>query len=83
MVYRPDFVCFYETAAGLALNLIALASTRLWQRRIQGEMAATRYDEAKVRTLITTNWIRTIAHLLLAILVIMILLRLLCRPAVF
>ena len=47
------------------------------QRRIQGEMAATGYDEAKIRTLITTNWIRTTAHLLLAILAVMILLRVL------
>ena len=80
-VYRPGFVRLYETAAALALNLIALGSTLLWQRRIQGEMATAGYDEAKVRTLIKTNWIRTSAHLLLAFLVIMILLRLLARPA--
>ena len=53
----------------------------MWQRRIQGEMAATGYDEEKVHTLITTNWIRTAAHLLLAILVIMILLRVLAPAA--
>jgi hypothetical protein len=39
-------------------------------------MAITGYDEKKVRTLIMTNWIRTAAHLLLAFLVIVILLRL-------
>lgn len=77
MVYRPGFIRPYEAAAGLGLNLIALGSTLVWQRRIQGEMAATGYDEEKVHTLITTNWIRTAAHLLLAILVIMILLRVL------
>jgi nitric oxide reductase large subunit len=82
MVYRPGFIRTYEAAAGLGLNLIALGSTLVWQRRIQGEMAATGYDEEKVRTLITTNWIRTAAHLLLAILVIMILLRVLAPAAV-
>jgi hypothetical protein len=75
MVYRPDFMRQSEAAAGLALNLIALGSTLVWQRRIQGEMAITGYDERKVRTLIMTNWIRTAAHLLLAFLVIGILLR--------
>jgi nitric oxide reductase large subunit len=82
MVYRPGFIRPYEAAAGLGLNLVALGSTLVWQRRIQGEMAATGYDEAKVRTLIMTNWIRTAAHLLLAILVIMILLRVLAPAAV-
>jgi predicted ABC-type exoprotein transport system permease subunit len=77
MVYRPSFIRPYEAASALGLNLIALGSTLVWQRRIQGEMAATGHDEAKVRTLITTNWIRTAAHLLLAILVIIILLRVL------
>jgi hypothetical protein len=81
MVYRPGFIRPYEAAAGLGLNLVALGSTLVWQRRIQGEMAATGYDEAKVRTLIMTNWIRTAAHLLLAILVIMILLRVLALTA--
>lgn len=81
MVYRPGFIRPYEAAAGLGLNLIALGSTLVWQRRIQGEMAATGYDEEKVHTLITTNWIRTAAHLLLAILVIMILLRVLAPAA--
>jgi predicted ABC-type exoprotein transport system permease subunit len=77
MVYRPGFIRPYEAVSALGLNLIALGSTLVWQRRIQGEMAATGHDEAKVRTLITTNWIRTAAHLLLAILVILILLRVL------
>jgi ABC-type uncharacterized transport system permease subunit len=81
MVYRPDFMRQYEAAAGLALNLIALGSTLVWQRRIQGEMAITGYDEKKVRTLIMTNWIRTAAHLLLASLVIVILLRLVAPQA--
>jgi hypothetical protein len=76
IVYRPAFVRRYEAAVALGLNLIALGSTMVWQRRIQGEMAMSGYDEEKVRTLITTNWIRTAAHLLLAGLATVILIRL-------
>jgi hypothetical protein len=72
---RPGFVRGYEAAAGLGLNLVAFASTMAWQRRIQGEMAVTGYDEHQVSTLIRTNWIRTSAHLLIAALAIVILLR--------
>ena len=75
LVFRPEFIREYEAAAGFGLNLVAFVSTMVWQRRIQGEMAATGYDEQKVRTLIRTNWIRTSAHLLLAGLAIVILLR--------
>ena len=75
LVFRPEFIQEYEAAAGFGLNLVAFVSTMVWQRRIQGEMAATGYDEQKVRTLIRTNWIRTSAHLLLAALAIVILLR--------
>jgi hypothetical protein len=39
MVYGPGFIRMYEAAAGLVLNLIALESTLVWPRRIQGEMA--------------------------------------------
>jgi hypothetical protein len=81
IVHRPGFIGRYEAAAGLLLNLVALGSTLVWQRRIQGDMAATGYDEEKVHTLIMTNWIRTAAHLLLAILVIIILVRVLAPIA--
>ena len=75
VVRRPEFVRPYEAAAGLALNLVALLSTFVWQRPIQGRMAESGYDEAKVRRLIATNWIRTIAYWLIAILSIVILAR--------
>ena len=77
VVFRPSFVRPYEAWAALALNLITLFSTFRWQRRLQGEMAATGYDETKVRLLIRTNWIRTISYLLLALLCVAILLRVL------
>ena len=73
---RPGFVRPYEAAAALGLNVVALISTFVWQRPIQGRMAQSGYDEANIRRLIATNWIRTIAHWLIAILATTILMRL-------
>ena len=81
LVYRPTFIRHYEAAVALGLNLIALGSTMVWQRRIQGELAISGYDEAKIHTLITTNWIRTAAHMLLAVLATVILVRLVALQA--
>ena len=76
VLQRPGFIRPYEAAAALCLNLVALVSTFVWQRPIQGEMAESGYDETKIRRLIATNWIRTIAHWLIAILGTIILTRL-------
>jgi hypothetical protein len=75
VIYRPLFVHSWEAAAGLALNLLAFFSTFKWQRRLQGEMAIHGYDESKVQLLIRSNWLRTVAYFLLAILSISILTR--------
>jgi hypothetical protein len=48
----------------------------VWLRPIQGRLARSGYDEADVRRLIATNWIRTIAHWLIALLATTILVRL-------
>src|SRR5215469_16940937 len=64
LVERPRFMSGAEAFAVFVLNLIALASSFLWQRRLQSEMAETGYDEQKVRRLISTNWIRTGAFLI-------------------
>ena len=76
VLQRPGFIRPYEAAAALCLNLVALVSTFVWQRPIQGEMAESGYNETKIRRLIATNWIRTIAHWLIAILGTIILTRL-------
>jgi hypothetical protein len=55
---------------------VALLSTFVWQRPIQGRMAERGYDEVNTRRLISTNWIRTIAYWLIAILGSFILTRL-------
>ncbi len=59
---KPETVSPSFAYLGLAMNLIALASTFIWQARIQGQMAHTGFDAMKIQTLITTNWIRTIAY---------------------
>jgi len=64
LVERPRFMSGAEAFAVFALNLVALASSSLWQRRLQSEMAKTGYDEHKVQRLISTNWIRTGAFLI-------------------
>ena len=65
---RPPLMHASEAMAAFVLNVIQMASTALWQRRLQSEMAVTGYDEAKVRLLIRTNWVRTIAFLVQALL---------------
>jgi len=77
LIVRPAFVGFFEAGAAFVLNVIAFVSTFGWQRKLQGEMAGSGYDEGKVRLLIRTNWIRTICYWLLAILAISIVVRLL------
>jgi hypothetical protein len=73
--FTPWFVRPIEAWAALALNLVALFSTFKWQRPLQGEMAAAGFDEVKIRTVIRTNWIRTLSYWLLSALAISILLR--------
>lgn len=72
---RPGFVRPYEPAIVVILNLVALISTILWQRPIQAQMAETGYDEASIQRLVATNWIRTSAHWLIAVLGLIILTR--------
>ena len=69
---RPGFMPGTVTILSLALNIIALVSTIVWQRKLQGEMAITGYDESKINLLVSTNWIRTIAFLIEAIIAVSI-----------
>ena len=69
---RPVFMPLTVTILSLALNIIALVSTFVWQRKLQGEMAITGYDESKINLLVSTNWIRTIAFLIQAIIAVSI-----------
>jgi hypothetical protein len=72
---RPPFITPFEGYSAFWLNFFAFMSTILWQRRLQGEMAVTGYDEAKVSLLIRTNWIRVICYWLQAALAISIVMR--------
>jgi hypothetical protein len=63
---RPTFMPVLGAMIALALNLVALASTFVWQRKLQDEMTRVGYSEDKVLLLLRTNWIRTVAFLLQA-----------------
>jgi len=76
VLQRPGFVWPSEAAVLLGLNLVALLSTFVWQRPLHSRLAGIGYDEAIVRRLIATNWIRTIAHWLIALVATSILVRL-------
>ncbi len=69
---RPVFMSATITILSLALNVIALVSTFVWQRKLQGEMAISGYDESKINLLISTNRVRTIAFLAQAIIAVSI-----------
>lgn len=69
---RPQFMTEIEVILFLTLNIAALISTFTWQRKVQGQMAITGYDESKINLLLSTNWIRTIVFLLQAIIAVSI-----------
>ena len=71
----PEFMPKSIAALTLILNIIAFVSTATWQRKLQGELAVSGYDEIKIFLLISTNWIRTLAFFiqaLIAVAVVMI-----------
>jgi len=82
VIARPPFMNLGQAVAALALNLTQLASTFAWQRRLQAEMAETGYDDAKIRLLLSTNWIRTAGCLAQALLATVILLQALAHRGV-
>jgi hypothetical protein len=82
VIGRPHFMFIGEALVALGLNLVQLASTVVWQRRLQAEMAETGYDEAKTKLLVSTNWIRTSVFLIQALLATEIVLRALGRSSV-
>ena len=72
---RPEFMPKSIAALTLILNIIVFVSTATWQRKLQGELAVSGYDEIKIFLLISTNWIRTLAFFiqaLIAVAVVMI-----------
>jgi hypothetical protein len=73
MFFHPVFMTTLEAIVSLALNIIAFISTLRWQRKLQSDTVNTGYEEKKVKLLLATNWIRTIAFMLLGILTISIL----------
>lgn len=72
---RPQFVSGEAAAICVALNLVNLMSTAIWQGRMHATLARTGYDRILVRRLIATNWIRTLALLFQSFVAFMTLLR--------
>lgn len=72
MFSRPNFMTSVEAILSLALNIVAFISTFKWQRKLQSELAESGYDEKKINLLLSTNWIRTIAFIILGIMTISI-----------
>ena len=70
--YRPVFMSLTIAVISLLLNIIALASTFMWQRKLQGQMAVEGYNESKIKLLNSTNWIRTFAFLTEGILAVVV-----------
>ena len=73
LFWHPVFITGLEGLVSLSLNIIAFMSTVKWQRKLQSDMVNTGYDERKIKLLLSTNWIRTIAFMLLGVLTISIL----------
>jgi hypothetical protein len=74
-VTRPSFMSARVAALIVVLNVVQLASSLIWQRRLQSEMAETGFDARKTRLLLSTNWIRTLAFLAQAALATQLVLR--------
>jgi len=69
---RPSFMSFIEAVFSVILNLVALTSTFLGQRKIQTEMAETGYNEESISFLISTNWIRTFCYITISLMAVVI-----------
>ena len=61
---RAQFFSGQAAGTCVALNLMNLLSTIVWQGRMRGTLARIGYDEILVKRLIVTNWLRTAALLL-------------------
>ena len=78
---RPYFMYMAEALVALTLNVVQLAATFIWQRRLHSEMAETGYNAAKTELLVSTNWIRTAVFLIQAVVATEISLRALSHVA--
>jgi hypothetical protein len=74
LIGRPPFMPRWISLVVFLLNVVQLASSLIWQRRLQAEMGETGFDARKTQLLLKTNWIRTIAFLIQAALAAWVLL---------
>ena len=56
---RVDVVTTRQAIVAVALNVVVLLSTAVWQGRLHRQLAETGKSETTVAVLVRTNWIRT------------------------
>ena len=64
LISRPDYLRLPFLITTLAMNLVNILSTAIWQGRIHSQLASVGYDAILVDKLVKTNWIRTFALLI-------------------
>jgi hypothetical protein len=70
---RPNYVPANFVYFSVALNLIVIISTFIWQKALHVELAETGFDAAKIKLLLNTNWIRTVAYAIQGISILVLL----------
>lgn len=71
--FKPVYVSNNFVYLSIALNLIVIVSTFIWQKALHVQLAETGFDIAKIKLLLTTNWIRTVAYAIQGIVVLILL----------
>lgn len=69
---RPSFMSITEAIFSLVLNIVAVTSTVIGQRKVQRDMAEMGYNEEKISFLVATNWIRMFMYITMGIMAVAI-----------
>jgi hypothetical protein len=64
---RPTFMPLSSAVISFGLNVINVLSTAIWQGKLHAQLAVSDYEEGAVQKLVKTNWIRTAALLIQAL----------------
>jgi hypothetical protein len=67
---RPPIVTEAFAWSAVVLNLVVVISTAIWQGRLHAQLARSGKSETAIDLLVRTNWIRTMAFTVQALLVI-------------
>ncbi len=69
---RPEYMPLSLSILAVALNVINIGSTAIWQGKLHGQLAELGYNQAIIAQLANTNWVRTFALLAQGILAVII-----------